>query len=114
MVVKVKGIGLAREVAQIMQDRTGEEAFPRRDPDDTRRVYWVSNTHLDPAGEQMVLDLLPPGTLLYCAGCSHQPKAWAWQPVPGTRRRRLSPRTTQRLTEILHEEAKLKAIRAKS
>lgn len=80
MVVKVKGIQAARIAVEIMERHTGQETGIHRG-EDTGGVYWVSNTYLPPEGEQEVLDRLPRGTLLYCAGCSHQKPKQAAPPI---------------------------------
>jgi hypothetical protein len=104
MVVKVKGIQAAWDVAIIMQDETGIETRPYRG-DETKRYYWVSNTHLEPPGEQKVLDALAgTGKLLYCAGCSHhKPMSWIeYFALRPRAYRRVVGRTRERLAEEAH------------
>lgn len=97
MVVKVRGKRAAHIAATIMQQHTGVETRFYRG-EEGERVYWISNTYLEPLGEQEVLDRLPTGSLLYCAGCSHQRVKQSSPPVATGRR--LSEGTKSRLREL--------------
>lgn len=92
MVVKVRGMKAAKIVQRIMVEQTGQDTPIIRDVEENERVYMVANTWLEPYGEQLVLDYVPRGTLVYCRTA---PKAAPLSPPAG----RLSDRTLSALRQ---------------
>jgi hypothetical protein len=100
LVVQVQGLPIARTVARIMEEETGRPTPHDIRGEATGAIYWVSNTYLEPTGEQRVLEYLAdrPGRLLYVAGASHRRHS---HPVStGPRRSPLDDRTRKRLRAI--------------
>lgn len=96
MVVKVRGLKAAKFCQALMERETGVETPIERDPEETERIYWVSNTHLTPYGEQLLLDGIPRGTLLWCRRMPAPPPLSA-------PKRTLSPRTVEALRKLAAE-----------